>query len=102
MRLCFVTTHPATTPNMIWERKNQRQSMRSSRIGLTTFRTEYKSPVHKMGAIKPPSRMGRLGNIGSNAPYSKPTSRDVVTWITLAAATACQWKAAMYSEVGLG
>ena len=37
----------------------------------------WSNPVQRIGAMIPPSRIGRRGNIGSMAPYSSPTKREV-------------------------
>src|SRR5262249_34332237 len=67
-RSCRTTTSPATMPKPICEATNHVQSIRWSSSGLMIPRLVYNSPDHMRGAMKPPSRMGRRGNIGSITP----------------------------------
>src|SRR5579863_2459933 len=85
---CRTTTNPATTPKATCEAMNQNQSMWLSRSGFKRDSMEYSSPDHSTGPIKPPSRMGRLANIGSMAPYSSPTAADTSTCRSKATAKA--------------
>src|SRR5216684_628226 len=67
-RSCLETMMPATMPNPIWEMTNQSQSIRCLSAGSSASSMLWISPDHRMGAITPPNRTGRRGNIGSAAP----------------------------------
>ena len=68
IRGCRTTTNPATTPKATCDAMNQNQSIWLSNMGFRRPSMEYSRPDHNTGAIKPPSRIGRRGNMGSIAP----------------------------------
>src|SRR5216684_919542 len=68
MRSCLETMMPATMPNPIWEMTNQSQSIRCLSTGSSASSMLWIRPDHRIGAITPPNRTGRRGNIGSAAP----------------------------------
>src|SRR5207244_5035443 len=67
-RSCLDTTMPATTPNPICDMTNHSQSIRWLSTRSEERRVLWSRPDHKMGAITPPSRIGRRGNMARATP----------------------------------
>ena len=59
-------------PKASCEATNHGQSMRALRIGLTMRSDAQISPVQSSGAMMPPKRIGRRGNIGQQDPVEQP------------------------------